>query len=109
MACCDGPCGLCVNPDFSVQALFLQIDWRSRFVFDFQLPSADYIYKFRKTRALTDSHPADGTVCVSLALYLHCCGICLVVRTDRRSMPRTIIVAGLSCPRRADREYIAGV
>ena len=88
---------------------FFQIDWRSRFVFDFQLPPPERICDLRKARARVESHPADDAVdsdeivqqCAvyeSLALYLHRCGMRIVVRTDYGGMPRAIIDAGVPLP-----------
>jgi hypothetical protein len=81
---------------------FLQINWRSRFIFDFQLPSMDRICQLRKTRAAAKSHPVDMVlvkaeverqyaVYESLALHFHRCGMRVVVRTDYGGMPRTVI------------------
>jgi hypothetical protein len=83
---------------------FFQTNWRSRFVFDFQLPSADRIYSIRKARAVLQSHPVDRgltkvdverqcAVYESLAQHFHRCGMRVIVRTDFEGMPRTIIDA----------------
>lgn len=80
---------------------FWQINWRSRFIFDFQLPPPASIYASRKTRASAESHPVDGklekaeverqcAVYESLALHFHRCGMRVIVRTDYGGMPRMI-------------------
>lgn len=81
--------------------LFLKINWRSRFIFDFQLPPPDRVCQLRKTRASANSHPVDRmlekaeveqqcAVYESLALHFHRCGMHVVVRTDYGGMPRMI-------------------
>ena len=83
---------------------FFQTSWRTRFVFDFQLPSPDRIYTIRKARASVQSHPVDRilvkeeverqcAVYEFLAQHFHRCGMRVVVRTDFDGMPRTIIDA----------------
>lgn len=84
---------------------FFQIDWRSRFIFDFQLPPPERVCQLRKTRASVKSHPVDSVlekaqverqcaVYECLALHFHRCGMRVVVRTDYGGMPRTIIDVG---------------
>jgi hypothetical protein len=83
---------------------FLLTNWRTRYVFDFQLPSPDRIYTIRKARASVQSHPVDMAftkeeierqfaVYEFLALHFHRCGMRVFVRTDFEGMPRTIIDA----------------
>jgi hypothetical protein len=80
---------------------FFQTDWRTRFVFDFQLSSAGRIYTIRKARAAVQSHPVDRTftredierqcaVYELLAQYFHRCGMRVIVRTDFEGLPRVI-------------------
>jgi hypothetical protein len=81
---------------------FFQTNWRSRFVFDFQLLPSHRIYTIRKARASVQSHPVDRTftdaeiqrqcaVYESLALHFHRCGMRVFVRTDFEGMPRMVI------------------
>ena len=81
---------------------FFQTNWRSRFVFDFQLSPSHQIYTIRKARAAVQSHPVDRTfteveiqrqcaVYESLALHFHRCGLRVIVRTDFEGMPRMVI------------------
>jgi energy-coupling factor transporter ATP-binding protein EcfA2 len=81
---------------------FFQSNWKTRFVFDFQLSPADRIYTIRKARAAVQSHPVDRTftkeeierqctVYALLAQYFHRCGMPVIVRTDFEGMPRAIV------------------
>ncbi len=38
------------------------VDWRARYVFEFLLPSAEQIFKWRSARALRGTHPVDNTL-----------------------------------------------
>jgi hypothetical protein len=80
---------------------FFQVDWRARFVFDFQLPTAEQIYIKRTARAEEHSHKVDRkfeledierqcAVYVFLARYFHHNGMKVIVRTEFGGMPRTI-------------------
>lgn len=77
----------------------LATDWRSKFVFDFQLPSADLIYKIRRERISKGSHPADSgitleqvkrqfTVYWELAYFFHQQGMNVHVREVFEGKPR---------------------
>ncbi|MGD2056034.1 MAG: serine/threonine protein phosphatase [Gammaproteobacteria bacterium] len=81
---------------------FFQINWKARFLFDFQLPAPQRIYTLRKARSVTGSHPVDkgftkeeverqSAVYECLALHFHRSGMRVIVRTDFEGMPRTII------------------
>lgn len=81
---------------------FFNIDWRQRFMFDFQLLPAERIYATRKERAGTGTHPVDQqftldeveqqvAVYESLALHFHRCGMLVVVRNSFDGMPRFIV------------------
>lgn len=83
---------------------FFNIDWRARFVFDFQLLSADRIYDIRKARARAGTHPVDErltrdevvkqvAVYETLALHFHRCGMNVIVRHTFEGMPRRILDA----------------
>jgi len=83
---------------------FFQTSWRTRLVFDFQLPSPDRIYTIRKARASVQSHPVDMMLAKEdverqcaiyefLAQHFHRCGMRVYLRTDFEGMPRTIIDA----------------
>lgn len=82
--------------------LFFNIDWRQRFIFDFQLLAPERIYAIRKARAATGTHPVDerltkedverqSAVYESLALHFHRCGIQVIVRRSFAGMPRCIV------------------
>lgn len=81
---------------------FFNIDWRARFVFDFQLLSADRIYEIRKARARAGTHPVDlklsreeverqVKVYEMLALHFHRFGMRVIVRHTFDGMPRRIL------------------
>lgn len=81
---------------------FFSTDWRARFVFDFQLLSADRIYSIRKARARAATHPVDErltrdevekqvAVYETLALHFHRCGMHVIVRHTFDGMPRRIV------------------
>lgn len=83
----------------------LRIDWKRRFVFDFQLPPAERIYAIRRNRALRGTHPVDGqltreeverqsAVYEFLASHFHRCGLQVVVRTEFGGMPRFVSEEG---------------
>ena len=80
---------------------FFQFNWRTRFIFDFQLPPVEQLYAVRRKRATTTSHPVDRTlskevverqsaVHEQLALHFHRCGMRVIVRTEFAGMPRII-------------------
>jgi len=80
---------------------FFQVDWRARFVFDFQLPSAEQIYIKRTARAQEHSHKVDWkfelqdierqcAVYAFLARYFHHRGMQVIVRSEFGGMPRRI-------------------
>lgn len=80
---------------------FLQINWKRRFVFDFQLPSVERIYTIRRGRAERGTHPVDSLITREdverqsavyefLALHFHRCGLQVVVRTEFGGMPRFV-------------------
>jgi GTPase SAR1 family protein len=81
---------------------FFNIDWRARFVFDFQLLSAERIYTIRTARARAGTHPVDErlsrdevekqvAVYETLALHFHRCGMQVIVRHTFDGMPRRIV------------------
>lgn len=83
----------------------LQLDWKRRFVFDFQLPPVERIYAIRSKRAVRGSHLVDGAlsreevelqcaVYELLALHFHRCGMRVVVRTEFGGLPRRVIEEG---------------
>jgi hypothetical protein len=81
---------------------YLQVDWRRRFLFDFQLPPAEQIYHIRIKRALRGSHPVDGNLSAQdverqvavyrmLALYFHRSGMRVILRQEFMGMPGVIV------------------
>ena len=84
--------------------LFFQLDWRRRFIFDFQLPPVAQLYAIRQRRAASGSHPIDkhlskdvverqSAVYEQLASHFHRCGMRVIVRTEFCGMPRIITEA----------------
>ena len=81
-----------------VKRRFWNIDWRARYVFDFQLLSADRIFAIRKARARAGTHPMDAQLTMdevarqvaayeTLALHFHRCGLQVIVRHTFDGMP----------------------
>ena len=81
---------------------FFNVDWRQRFMFDFQLLPAGRIYALRKARARIGTHPVDKqftlaevehqvAVYESLALFFHQCGMLVFVRDSFDGLPRFIV------------------
>lgn len=84
---------------------FFQINWRARFIYDFQLPPLEQLYTIRKERAAASSHPVDkilskevverqSAVYEQLALHFHRCGMRVIVRTEFAGRPRKIVNEG---------------
>ncbi len=85
---------------------WLSIDWRTRYVFDFQLLPAEVVYEARLRRAQARTHPVDHGVTLEqvrrqlhayreVALHLHRAGVKVYVREDFLGVPRRIVgVAG---------------
>ncbi len=78
------------------------IDWRSKYVFDFQLLPAEQIYAIRKERGKKGSHPIDmrltleqaqqqNAVYENIALHFHRCGLKVYVRVQFEGRPRRIV------------------
>ncbi len=76
-----------------------QIDWRGRYVFDFQLPSAALLYAVRRTRAEAGTHSIDRDLSPDLvtrqveayaavARHLHARGLRVILRTEHGGPPR---------------------
>ena len=85
-----------------VKRRFYHVDWRQRFMFDFQLPPAELIYAIRSERQKLATHPIDDrftledverqvAVYTELALYFHHCGMQIFVRNSFEGMPRFIV------------------
>jgi len=84
------------------KSLFFQVNWRARFIFDFQLPPLEQLYSIRKKRAASESHPVDrmlskehverqSAVYEQLAMHFHRSGMRVIVRTEFAGMPRIIV------------------
>jgi hypothetical protein len=80
----------------------LSIDWYSRFVFDFQLMSAETIYTIRRERARAGTHPTDENLTLehvqkqvdvyqTLALHFHRNGLQVYVRDAFEGPPKRIV------------------
>jgi len=83
------------------KSLFFQFNWRTRYIFDFQLPPVEQLYSIRKNRSAKESHPVDKalskevverqhSVYEQLAMHFHRCGMRVVVRTEFAGMPSFI-------------------
>jgi len=79
----------------------LGTDWRSKYVFDFQLPAPEIIFEKRRKRIGEGSYPVDEEVTLEqvrlqvavyteLALYFHRQGLKVLVRKSFQGMPRYI-------------------
>jgi hypothetical protein len=79
-----------------------QADWRARYVFDFQLPPPELIFRQRQARARIESHPVDRRfskadierqcmVYELLALHFQRCGMQVFVRREFAGMPLRIL------------------
>jgi len=84
------------------KSFFFQLNWRTRFIFDFQLPPVEQLYTVRKERAATVSHPVDSllskedvehqsSVYEQLAMQFQRSGMRVIVRTEFEGMPRIIV------------------
>lgn len=78
------------------------IDWRGKYVFDFQLLPTEQIYAIRKARGKKGSHPIDmsltqeqvqqqNAVYETIALYFHRCGLTVYIRERFEGRPRRIV------------------
>lgn len=83
---------------------FYQIEWRRKFVFDFQLLPSDKLFDVRRERAKTGLHPVDRSltprlvadqvaVYETLAEHLHRAGFEVYLRRDFVGPPRRIITS----------------
>lgn len=81
---------------------FFNVNWRRKYVFDFQFPSAAQIYKVSKARARMGTHLLDTVPTTKLverqlaayetvALHFHLCGLRVFVRNDFQGEPRRIV------------------
>ncbi len=77
---------------------FYHTDWRARFVFDVQIPSAETIYARRRERAARGTHPVDAnfsfdsieaevSAYTAVALHLHKNGFRVFVRSTIMGQP----------------------
>ncbi len=84
------------------KAWFFGTDWRTRFVFEFILPSADQIYKDRVQRAKTGLFPHDRLITPeivtrqvdfyrTIAWYFWTSGMHVYLRIEREGTPMKII------------------
>ena len=82
----------------------LSTDWRARYVFEFLLPPAEEILRWRLERHSRHSHPVDAGVTLDqverqlavyrdAALYFHRSGILTYVRDESDGMPKYIKIA----------------
>ncbi len=81
---------------------FFQIDWRARFVFNFQLLAPERLFAIRSERAKAGLHPVDRgvnpelvadqvAVYETLALHFHSSGFDVCVRHTFGGPPRRIV------------------
>lgn len=80
---------------------FFSPDWRGRFVFEFLLPPAAEILKWRLARSQRDVHPVDEHVTLEqverqiavyqeAAIYFKQCGILIYIRDEFDGLPKDI-------------------
>ena len=83
---------------------FFSTDWRARYVFEFLLPPAEEILRWRLERGSRKSHPVDAGVTLDqverqlavyreAALYFHRSGLLTYVREEIEGMPKSIKIA----------------
>lgn len=81
---------------------FFNIDWRTRYVFDFQLLPPERLYAVRMARMDKGSHPVDRVLSLeqvrrqvavyeALALHFHRCGLKVFLRNTFEGRPRRIV------------------
>ena len=81
---------------------FFTLDWRTRFVFDFQLPPLEVVYELARARARRGTHPRDAGLTLAqikfqidayetVALHLHRQGMRVYVRDRSERAPRRIV------------------
>ena len=84
---------------------FFRVDWRARYVFDFQLPRADVLHEIRSTRAREGTHPRDTGATLeqdqhallayrTVAHHLSRCGVRVYVRLAFGGRPREFVEEG---------------
>jgi hypothetical protein len=84
------------------EAGLLGTDWRSKFVFDFQLPDPESILEKRQGRTGEGAYPVDeevtleqvrlqAAVYADLALYFHRQGLRVLIRNSFQGPPRYIV------------------
>jgi hypothetical protein len=77
----------------------LKSNWRGKFLFDFQLPPPELIYRMRKKRTREGTHPVDLNftlkqvkrqveVFTELAAYFHRQGINVIIRNEFQGTPK---------------------
>ncbi len=82
----------------------LSVDWRSRYVIEFVLPSADVMFEQRKRRARRGTHPVDGHLSLELVhaqldvfqrTAMHLCrhGVRVYIRPGTDSPPYHVVNA----------------
>lgn len=80
---------------------FLSVNWRKRFVFEFLIPPAEAILKWRIDRSHREAHPVDEGVTLEqvenqvgiyreAALYFHLSGMLTYVRDEYGGTPKRI-------------------
>jgi len=80
----------------------LLTDWRSKYVFDFQLPAPELIYELRKQRTRKGTHQVDRdlsleqvqrqvAIYTDLAVYFHQQGMKVYIRDRFEGNPRYIV------------------
>ena len=83
---------------------FFSVDWRTRYVFDFQLPPPDQVYTVCQARARAGTHPRDQNLTreqvasqhdayAMLATFFQRHGLRVYVRESFQGEPRSIVDA----------------
>lgn len=99
----EGPVDIdetCIRIPPPKRGLF-SVDWRKRYVFDFQLPPPEQVYTICRSRARVGTHPRDQHLTrehvvsqhdayAALALFFHRHGLRVYVRESFQGEPRSI-------------------
>ncbi|MGN7612488.1 serine/threonine protein phosphatase [Magnetococcales bacterium HHB-1] len=85
-----------------VKRFFFSVDWRSRYAFEFIIPSPEQLFEWRRQRALRGTHLVDRQLTLhqiarqvkmyqNLALIFYQAGLSVHIRDTTDDIPRQII------------------
>ena len=86
---------------------FFSVDWRSRFVFEFLLPTPETLFEQRTKRARKGTHPVDRNITIQLvsdqlevfrlcALHMARNGMFVYIREGTEAAPGCIVEPGIA-------------